>query len=103
MVSVWGEIDIHTVHDLSVLLLKAIAEAGQGGRVIVDLEAVEFMDCSGVRALMSGQSVLGDSSGSLAVVCWGHVRGLLEFLGLERSLDLYPDLHSAAADCMVES
>lgn len=47
ILSVFGEIDLNTVHDLIILMLKAVAEAGEGGSVIVDLSGVEFMGLSG--------------------------------------------------------
>lgn len=97
ILSVFGEIDLNTVHDFNLLMLKAVAEAGVGGSVIVDLIGVEFMDVSGLRVLTNGRSVLESSpGGSLAVVCGSRIMRLFEITGgLMESFDLYPDLGSA--------
>lgn len=99
IVSVFGEVDLCNAHDLDILMLKAVAEAGEGGTVIVDLGGVEFMDLTGLRVLISGRSVLEDSpGGSLAVVCGTQVARLFEVTdGVTESFDLYPDLDSAVA------
>lgn len=97
ILSIFGEIDLDTVHDLNILMLKAVAEAGEGGSVIVDLGGVEFMDLTGLRVLAGGKSVLESSpGGSLVVVCGSQVARLFEVTdGLTESFTLYPDLGSA--------
>lgn len=99
IVSVFGEVDLSNAHDLDILMLKAVAEAGDGGSVIVDLGGVEFMDLSGLKVLMSGRNILEDSSsGTFAVACQGQVRHLFEITAaLTESFELYPDLGSAVA------
>lgn len=97
IVSVFGEVDLHTVHDLDILMLKATSEAGEGESVIVDLGGVEFMDCSSLRALVCARSVLEDSGGSLAVVCGRQAGRLFEVTGLADDFEVYPDLGSAVA------
>jgi anti-anti-sigma factor len=48
-ITVFGEVDIATVPDLRAGLAKAIAT--NPGRLVVDLGATRFIDCSGVRAI----------------------------------------------------
>lgn len=99
ILSVFGEVDLNTVHDLDILMMKAVAEAGEGGSVIVDLSGVEFMDLSGLNVLISGRSILENSpGGSLNVICGVRVARLFEVTeGLMESFDLYPDVVSAVA------
>lgn len=99
IVSVFGEVDLSNAHDLDIVMLKAVAEAGGGGSVAVELSGVEFMDLSGLKVLIAGRSILEDSSGgTFAVVCRGQVRHLFEITaGLTKSFELYPDLSSAVA------
>ena len=98
VVSAFGEIDLSTFHDLDVLLMKAISEAGNGRCVVVDLRGVEFMDLAGLRVLINGRNVLQSvPGGSLAVVCEGQVRHLFDIAGLTEDFELYPDLGSAVA------
>lgn len=96
IVSAFGEIDASSADDLDILTLKAISKVASGGSVIVDLGGVEFMDCTGLRVLMNGQSVLDNSGGSLAVVCGPYVRRLFEASGMTENFELYEDLVSAA-------
>lgn len=99
ILSVFGEIDLYTVHDVDLLMLAAVAEAGEGGSVIVDLSGVDFMDLSGLKVLIAGRGILEDSpGGTLVVVCRGQVRRLFEITaGLMKSFELYPDPGSAVA------
>lgn len=97
IVSVFGEVDLHTVHDLDILMLKATSEAGESGFVIVDLGGVEFMDLTGLRVLINAQSILENSGGSLAVVCGGQAGRLFEVTGLADDFEIYDDLGSAVA------
>lgn len=103
ILSVFGETDLYNVHDLDLMMMRAVAEAGEGGSVIVDLSGVDFMDLSGLNVLVAGRSVLEESpGGSLPVVCQGQVRRLFEITaGLTGSFELYPDPGSAVAEVPV--
>lgn len=96
VVSAFGEIDLSTFHDLDILIMKAVSESVDGGGVVVDLRGVDFMDATGLRALINGRDILRNApGGSLAVVCEGKIRRLFEIAGLTEDFELYQDLDSA--------
>lgn len=66
LVSVVGELDIATADRLS----KALAEVqvGSGGRLVVDLGEVEFMDSTGLRLLIGANRRAGESDYAFVVV-----------------------------------
>jgi anti-anti-sigma factor len=45
-------VDLYSVHEFDVMMLKAIAESGEAASVIVDLGGVTFMDLTGLRVLL---------------------------------------------------
>lgn len=86
VVSVFGEVDLCSAHELDVMMLKAIAESGKASSVIVDLGGVAFMDIAGFKILLRAQRVLESSpGGSLNVICSGEIRRLVEITGLIES------------------
>ena len=60
-----GELDIATVGELEDALTQRL-EAGQD--LVVDLRSLEFMDSSGVRALVAGHQEAQSGGGSLVIV-----------------------------------
>ena len=60
-----GELDLATVGELEDALENRLAA---GEHVVVDLRSLEFMDSSGVRALVSGHKAAQDGSGALTIV-----------------------------------
>src|SRR5262245_44088472 len=61
--AVAGEIDAHTAPEIS----EAIAQAS-GGALEIDLSGVEFVDSSGLRALIEAHQRLEANGGSLKLV-----------------------------------
>jgi anti-sigma B factor antagonist len=65
VLSLRGELDIATVGELE----TAISEGLAGGeQLVVDLRELEFMDSTGVRALVSGHAAAQEGDGSLVIV-----------------------------------
>jgi anti-anti-sigma factor len=62
-----GELDIATVGELETAISDGLAG---GGQLVVDLRGLEFMDSTGVRALVAGHAAArdGDGDGSLVIV-----------------------------------
>ena len=59
-------------------------------RLVIDVSQVEFMDSSGLSALLSGRAAAGASGARLAVVhAEGRPPGVLRFKGVEQLIDLY--------------
>ena len=65
LLSLSGELDLATVGELE----EAISGRLQAGEeVVVDLRPLEFMDSSGVRALVAGHQAAQEGAGSLVIV-----------------------------------
>jgi anti-anti-sigma factor len=60
-----GELDIATVGELETAISDGLAG---GGQLVVDLRGLEFMDSTGVRALVAGHAAARDGDGSLVIV-----------------------------------
>jgi anti-sigma B factor antagonist len=65
LLSLSGELDLATVGELEEAINGRL-EAGE--EVVVDLRPLEFMDSSGVRALVAGHQAAQQSGGSLVIV-----------------------------------
>lgn len=95
-VAVRGEVDIHTIPQLSATLDDAAR--GSRGPFVVDLSEVEFFDSTGVAALVRMRAVLGREDRGMGVVCPpGPVRRLLEVAGVAELLELFDSREQAAA------
>jgi anti-sigma B factor antagonist len=77
VVLVVGELDLSTADSLRTLLQPL------GGRVVVNLAGVTFMDCSGISVLVDARNRLASEGGCLRVRSpSGFVVRLLELLGM---------------------
>ena len=95
-VAVHGEIDVSAVPALVEALDAAIRDSA--GAFVIDLCDVEFLDSSGVSALMRARALLGREERALAVVCPpGAVRRLFELAGISDLFVLYGSRDEAAA------
>jgi anti-anti-sigma factor len=85
---VCGEVDIHTVPQLSAALDEAIRESD--GAFVVDLTALDFLDSTGISALVRARALLARDDRALAVVCPpGPVRRIFEVAGIADLLALF--------------
>ena len=81
-VTLAGELEMSGREDLIRLLVDAVNTPGVAA-VQVDLEAVHFMDSSGMAALMAAHHIAEVADRSFTVVrTRGHVRRALEVAGL---------------------
>lgn len=79
-------------------LRSAVEQATGAGRthVVVDLSGVEFMDSSGVGALVAGLKRARQSGGELRIACPGEqVAMVLELTNINRILRPYESLDDA--------
>ena len=84
-VAIDGEVDLAAVPALE-RALEAAIETTTGGFVI-DLSGVEFMDSSGLLAMLNARGLLAREERALAVACpAGAVRQLLEVAGVSQLL-----------------
>ncbi len=95
-VVVRGEVDLSSIPELTEALDVAIRESE--GAFIVDLCDVEFLDSSGLSALMRARALLGRDDRALAVICpTGPVSRLFEVAGVTDLLFIYASREDAAA------
>jgi anti-anti-sigma factor len=78
-----GEIDLGTVHLLQQQLKLACAR-GDETPVVADLSACDFMDSSGIHALLGAANGDGRSSRLIAVLACGGPRRVLEVSGADQ-------------------
>ena len=92
---VGGELDLLTVPDLQARVYEAIGATS--GAVIADLTEVQFLSSTGLNLLLGLQSDLAASGRPLRLVVGGSkaVSRPLLITGLDRFLELHPDLDAA--------
>jgi anti-sigma B factor antagonist len=86
-----GELDLATAPDLEQLVMGRLAH---GGRVVLDLRELSFMDSNGVRVLVAAHARAGDGEDALTIVRpvrGGAVERIIEVSGLDRALRLVDD------------
>jgi stage II sporulation protein AA (anti-sigma F factor antagonist) len=95
-VALQGEVDLSVVPTLESALEDAIRESA--GAFVVDLSELDFIDSSGLQALVRAQGLLGREDRELAVVCpHGPVRRVFELSGCSDQFALYGSREEAAA------
>jgi anti-sigma B factor antagonist len=95
-VAVHGEVDVSAVPSLVEALDAAIRESA--GAFVIDLYDVDFLDSSGLGALLRARALLGREDRALAIVCPpGPVRRLFEMAGIADVLIIYGSREEAAA------
>ena len=95
-VAVRGEVDVSVVPQLVHALDAAIRDSW--GALVVDLRAADFLDSSGLGALLRARALLGREDRELVVVCPpGPVRRLFEVVGIDDLLIFYDSREDAAA------
>ena len=92
-----GSLDIAT----SPTVRAALVEASEGGdhRLIVDLTKVDFLDSTGLGALIGAQRRAKEYNGEVRlVVTEGQIVRLLRITGLLKVFGVYPTLDDAVKD-----
>jgi len=85
-----GEIDLYNVSELKKALFNITD--GQFPSVIVDLKYVNYMDSSGIGALVAGQKKMKAHNGSFALVnIHDDVLNILRLATLDRFFKIYED------------
>ena len=83
-----GELDMSATPRLSTVL--AMASASRGGRLVLDLTDVSFIDSTVLGTILKAAAQLDESGTSLAVVApEGPVRRLLQMTNLTQRFRLY--------------
>jgi anti-anti-sigma factor len=95
-VAIDGQVDVAAVPALE-RALEAAIETTAGGFVI-DLSGVEFMDSSGLLAILNARGILAREERALAVVCPANaVRQLLDVAGVSQLLTVCDSREDADA------
>lgn len=88
VVALTGELDLGTVSQLDEALSAAGAD-GAGARVCVDLSALEFIDSTGLAAIIRAHVAIDDAGGRFVVVAGpGPVRRTFTTTGVDGLLAL---------------
>ena len=94
-VALRGEVDLAIAEEVQAELEEAILASE--GAFVIDLSAVEFLDSSGIRALLRARGVLGRADRSLILVCPpGPVRRMLSLVGIDDLFVLFEGRTEAA-------
>ena len=94
-----GDIDVESARDLRAHILDRFGEVGgPPPRVVVDLTAVDFMDSSGLGALVSGWQLTRDRGAFRVAGANSIVSRVLSITGMEEVFALYPSVDAATAD-----
>jgi anti-sigma B factor antagonist len=82
-----GDLELNTAPHLREALVRAIAE---GSRVVVDMEAVDFLDSAGLGILVGGLKRARERDGDLELVCSSRaVLRPLQLTGLDRAFTIH--------------
>jgi anti-sigma B factor antagonist len=82
-----GDLDLATAPDLRECLVEVIDE---GARIVIDLEAVDFLDSAGLGILVGGLKRARTAGGELELVCSSReVLRPLEITGLDRLFTIH--------------
>ena len=94
IVCVGGEVDMETAQQLGEHALAALREVSP--RLVLDLSAVEFMDSTGLKVLLTIQRRAELAGGSFALAGAPRaVRRLLSVTGLDQSIPLHESVDEA--------
>ena len=89
-VSVSGEVDVATAHELGAQVARA--EATDAELIVIDLSRVTFMDSTGLRALLEADARSRENGARLRVTQpSAQVRRLFELTGAETRLPFLAD------------
>jgi anti-anti-sigma factor len=97
IVELAGELDVDCVDELEVALGAASADAR--ARVCLDMSKLQFIDSTGLAAVIRAHIAVVEGGGAFAVVAGpGAVRRTLETTGLMEMLSVVDDRDAALAD-----
>lgn len=88
VVDLTGEVDAYT----SARFRESIIELIESGaaNLVIDMEKVEYIDSSGLGALVGGLKRASERSGKIVIVCNNpQIRKVFEITGLEKVFHLY--------------
>lgn len=98
VIDLTGEVDAYTSARFREVMLDIIDS--EGASVIVSMSDVEYIDSSGLGALVGGLKRVSERNGKIVIVCdKPQVRKVFEITGLEKVFPIY-DTEDAAVDAL---
>jgi len=95
ILSLHGDLDLYTGPPVR-RMIHEIALRDASARVVLDLEALTFLDSSGLRVLVAGLRQLRSGGGSLRLAGgWGQVAEVLTITELHQVLPIHDTLDEA--------
>lgn len=89
-----GSLDIATSPSMRAALMEAAEH--EGHQIVVDLSRLEFLDSTGLGALIGAQKRASEKNGSLRIVAMeGQILRLLRITSLLDVLSVYPTIDAA--------
>ena len=96
VVAVGGEIDVYTAPKLRDKITELVGAGVY--QLVVDLEAVEFLDSTGLGVLVGGLKKVRAHDGSLRLVCTqDRLLKIFRITGLAKVFDIHASAEGAAA------
>ncbi len=96
VVAVGGEIDVYTAPKLRDTITEVVASGSY--HVVIDLEAVEFLDSTGLGVLVGGLKKVRAHDGSLRLVCTqDRLLKIFRITGLAKVFDIHDSADAALA------
>lgn len=91
-----GEVDVYTAPQLRERIMALLADGAR--HVVADLRGVDFLDSTGLGALVGGLKRLREQGGSLTLVTGtDKILRIFRITGLVRAFALHPSLTQAIA------
>ncbi|HEY0888769.1 MAG TPA: anti-sigma factor antagonist [Nocardioides sp.] len=96
VVTVGGEIDVYTAPKLRDKITELVG--GGAYQIVVDLEAVEFLDSTGLGVLVGGLKKVRANDGSLRLVCTqDRLLKIFRITGLAKVFEIHASTDEAVA------
>jgi anti-sigma B factor antagonist len=100
VVKIAGELDISHEDEVRSELRQAIGESASG--IVVDLTDCDFIDSSGVRALLLGYEAQREEEGGDALLAVAadseQILRILSVMGVDKVIPVRPDVKRAVAE-----
>lgn len=94
VVTVYGELDVASAPTLRESLIDLVAKGSH--LLVLDLEGLDFLDSTGLGAIISALKRARTNGGDLRLVCTqSRIRRLFEITALDKAFPLYPSLNDA--------
>ena len=96
VLAVRGEVDVYTAPRLREKLVELVSQGKHN--IVVDLEAVDFLDSTGLGVLVGGLKRLRSHDGDLSLVCTQHrILKVFEITGLTKVFTIHESVDAAVA------